>query len=72
MQVHMQSKHPAKSKTLWFNAVMGLAALLGFVAEHSEEFRPLVPEEYFPVLMAVVTIGNFALRFATEKPLEVR
>ncbi len=65
-------KSPWASKTLWFNALGAVAATAGILAEHIETLRPLVPDHYFPALVAVVTVGNALLRTITNQPIARR
>lgn len=50
-----------KSKTVWFNVITGVLAVVDKLSG-----TDLVSAE---ILAIVVTVGNFALRFLTSKPL---
>lgn len=48
-----------KSKVFWFNAVTGTLEIVNV-------FNTVIPHE---VSAAIITIGNIALRFLTDRPL---
>jgi len=53
-----------KSKTMIFNMVVGGLASLEPVLPM---LRPLLGESYYPVLMAILTMGNAILRTVTHQ-----
>lgn len=58
-----------KSKTVWFNLVALLPMVFDAVASSTALFQPIVPEKWWPVFLAVVTVGNLILRKVTSQPL---
>lgn len=61
----MESKKPWQSKTLIFNAVIGIIALF------SESAASFLGENQEAVLMFITVIGNFILRLFTDRKIEL-
>jgi hypothetical protein len=59
-----------ESKTIIFNIIL---AILGFLPMLNEDLLALFgvsnPTRYFKIIGAIVTIGNYFLRFVTDKPI---
>lgn len=55
-----------KSKTIWFNACMGIFT---FVSMNMEQFKAGMTPEGFQILATVITLGNVILRAFTEQPV---
>ena len=63
--LNMESKPWYASKTLWFNAVTFVLAILAL-----SEFKSLVPDTWTPYILLVNAIGNLVLRtFFTVGPI---
>lgn len=55
------------SKTLWFNGVM--VALLGLTELVANTFQADLPGNSYAIMIAVSSVGNFALRYITKDPI---
>ncbi len=53
-----------KSKTMWFNAITGLLAILAL-----PEVTTLIPTSFLPNLAIINALGNLILRVLTDQPL---
>ena len=59
----MQGKTLIQSKEFWFNVVM-------FLVETAAYLENAIPQKYLPVVVAVHSIGNIALRILfTNQPI---
>lgn len=56
----MNSKHPAHSKTLWFNVLTAIGTILAL---------PILPAAVIPYIPVAQGLVNIGLRFVTDKPL---
>jgi hypothetical protein len=54
-----------ESKTLWFNVITVLLAVLAL-----PELVSLIPEDSMPYIALANGIGNMILRFLTTQPIE--
>lgn len=62
-------KHPARSKTIIFNALCGALA----VAEPNMALlKPVLGESAHSVMLFVVIVGNAVLRFYTTQPIVMK
>lgn len=57
-----------ESKTVWFNAVSAVVIGLGAVVNQQSSLE--LPGGVFEVIGAIVTVGNFILRFVTTEPIK--
>lgn len=62
-------KHPARSKTLWFNALAFLVMALPLVQTWAGATALTLPLWVSEVLALVIPIANLGLRFVTQEPL---
>jgi hypothetical protein len=67
-------KGAVRSRTIWFNAVLGaLWATIGqwvpYLADALPQLAPYLGEDKYRTLMLVVTAGNIVLRFKTSTSL---
>ena len=53
-----------RSKTIWFNFITGLLAILAL-----PEINILIPSSFLPSLAIINAVGNLFLRFLTNQPL---
>lgn len=53
------------SKTLWFNIISGIVALLAL-----PEFISLITEDALPYIALITALGNMILRGITTAPLK--
>ncbi|WP_290890623.1 hypothetical protein [Arenimonas sp.] len=60
------------SKTIWFNLLAALPMLFDAAAANLGLLQPIVPAKYYPLVVAVVTIGNLWLRAVTNYQLTLR
>ena len=61
-----------ESKTLIFNALAAVAALLPLLESSLPQFQGLLPDNYYAILSGAVTVGNIFLRAITSSGLYVR
>lgn len=61
----MSSKTPAKSKTLWFNALSIAAAVLTAVLG-------VIPPPALPYVLIAQGLVNFGLRLVTGQPIKMQ
>jgi hypothetical protein len=61
-----------RSRTVWFNAGSAALLLLEAAAAHLGLLAPLIPAAYYPLVVALITIGNVWLRAITTSPLLMR
>lgn len=55
-----------KSKTYWFNSVIGAIAL---AEQNMNVLKPMLGDKMYGVALFVVVIGNFILREMTTQPV---
>ncbi len=55
-----------KSKTYWFNAIIGAAAL---AEQHINLLKPMLGDKVYGLALFVLIIGNFILREMTTQPV---
>ena len=58
------STHAFKSKTIWFNIITGLLAILSL-----PEIVAVLPATFLPQLAIINAVGNLILRVLTNQPL---
>jgi len=59
-----------KSMTIWFNSVMGTAAVVIPVAiQEFPKLQAYLPDDLYKTVTVVLLTGNFLLRFKTTKGL---
>jgi hypothetical protein len=56
-----------KSRTMWFNSIV---AGFGVVAASTDALKGVVPEQYFPLAIALIAAINMGLRTQTTTSLE--
>lgn len=75
-KVHVELRPAGKpwwrSRTLWFNALASVPLLFDAAASNLGLLQPLIPPRYYPLVVAVITIGNLWLRAITSSPLIAR
>ncbi len=68
----LPSKKPWQSKTLIFNSLCALAACTPELAEALPVLKPLVGEQFYQALTAILLLGNTLLRCMTKVGLALR
>lgn len=70
VHVRVPAKPKRRSRTLWFNAVVGLlAALLPLALQYLPELQEQLSPEVYAWALFTVALANGALRFVTHAPL---
>ncbi len=57
-------KGAIRSKTMWFNIITGVLAVLSL-----KEITTLMPQTFLPNLAVINALGNLVLRMLTNQPL---
>ncbi len=62
----MEAKRAIESKTLWFN---GVVAVIAVIVPQIEMFQNLLPASIQPYIAGILFVGNIILRFRTSQPV---
>jgi hypothetical protein len=66
-------KNAWRSKTIWFNTVVGLGLLYSDqILQLLPQLQPVLGAQHFQTILTAVTVANVVLRFVTQHPLEAK
>lgn len=68
----VEAKRWYRSKTVWLNGVASALLLFQAVAENVFLLQPMLPQRWWPLTLAVITIANVWLRLTSRGPIAPR